>query len=143
MCCSPWGPKESDMTEQPNNKTKKLERARKRILFHRASWRAAPGVCPSDTHCGLLTSRLYDDKRVISATRLVISYSRQSKQTCPLLVGLPNSHQSCRLPRGLSHSHGSAPQQRPEPLNLPTLAPRHLSTQPQLRRNPSPGSTST
>ena len=35
VCCSPWGPKESDTTEHPNNKTKKLERARKRILFHR------------------------------------------------------------------------------------------------------------
>ena len=29
------GVTESDTTEQPNNKTNKLERARKRILFHR------------------------------------------------------------------------------------------------------------
>ena len=92
-------------------------------LSPRASRRAAPGVPPSDTHCGLLTSRLYDHKRVVSATRLVISYSRQSKETCPLLAGWPNSHQPCRLPRGLSHPHSSAPHQRPEPLNLPPELP--------------------
>ena len=29
VCCSPWGTKESDTTERPNNKIKKLERARR------------------------------------------------------------------------------------------------------------------
>ena len=35
VCCSPRGPKESDRTERMNNKTKKLERTRRQILFRR------------------------------------------------------------------------------------------------------------